>query len=143
MLEAIIQDLIRKERPYYLPQGIPIKGLDNQYWLIFKHRDADNLLHNIVTFLGIGGKQATDRLLRIDPKSAKIFTYTPHQQGNLPSLTLLRTSNLTTIEKFLYQESVSKEKALLAGSFLEIKNRRRRFNLPDELDKYNTFIAIL
>ncbi len=34
MLEAIIQDLIRKERPYYLPQGSPIKGIDNQYWLV-------------------------------------------------------------------------------------------------------------
>ncbi|KJH70220.1 helicase-related protein [Aliterella atlantica] len=141
MLDTVISDLIRKQRPYYLLQGSPIKGIDNQYWLIFKHRDADNLLHNIVTFLGIGDKQATDRLLRIDPKSAKVFTYTPHQQGNLPSLTLLRTSNLTTIEQFLHQESVSKEKALLAGSFLELKNRRRRFNLPDELDNYNTFIS--
>lgn len=106
MLDTVISELIRKQRPYYLLQDAPIKSIDNQYWLIFKHRDADNLLHNIVTFLGIGGKQATDRLLRIDPKSAKIFTYTPHQQGNLPSLTLLRTSNLTTIEKFLHQESV-------------------------------------
>ena len=141
MLDTVISDLIRKQRPYYLLQDAPIKGIDNQYWLIFKHRDADNLLHNIVTFLGIGGKQATDRLLRIDPKSAKIFTYTPHQQGNLPSLTLLRTSNLATIEKFLHQESVSKEKSLLAGSFLEIKNRRRRFSLPDEIDNYNTFIG--
>lgn len=141
MLDTVISDLIRKQRPYYLLQGSPIKGIDNQYWLIFKHRDADNLLHNIVTFLGIGGKQAADRVLRIDLKSAKIFTYTPHQQGNLPSLTLLRTSNLATIEKFLHQESVSKEKALLAGSFLELKNRRRRFSLPDELDNYNTFIS--
>lgn len=41
MLEAIIQDLIRKERLYCLPQGNPIKGLDNQYWLVFKHRDTD------------------------------------------------------------------------------------------------------
>lgn len=141
MLDTVISDLIRKQRPYYLLQGSPIKGLDNQYWLIFKHRDADNLLHNIVTFLGIGDKQATDKLLRIDLKSAKVFTYTPHQAGNLPSLTLLRTSNLTTIEKFLHQESVSKEKALLAGSFLEIKGRRRKFSLPDELDNYNTFIS--
>jgi hypothetical protein len=140
MLDTVISELIRKQRPYYLLQGSPIKGIDNQYWLIFKHRDADNLLHNIVTFLGIGDKQATDRLLRIDPKSARVFTYTPRQTGNLPSLTLLRTSNLATIEKFLHQESVSKEKALLAGSFLELKNRRR-FNLPDELDNYNTFIS--
>lgn len=140
MLDTVVQDLIRKQRPYYLLQGGPIKGVDNQYWLIFKHRDADNLLHNIVTFLGIGGKQVTDRLLRIDPKSAKVFSYAPRQPGNLPSVTLLRTSNLTTIEKFLQKESVNKEKTLLAGSFLEIKGRRRRFSLPEELDKYNTFI---
>ncbi len=141
MLDTVISDLIRKQRPYYLLQGSPIKGIDNQYWLIFKHRDADNFLHNIVTFLGIGGKQATDRLLRIDLKSAKIFTYTPHQEGNLPSLTLLRTSNLATIEKFLQLEGVDTEKALLAGSFLELKDRYARFSLPNELDKYNNFIC--
>lgn len=141
MLDTVIQDLIRKQRPYYLLQGSPIKGADNQYWLIFKHRDADNLLHNVVTFLGIGDKHATYKLLRIDPKSAKVFEYTPRQPGNLPSVTLLRTSNLTTIEKFLQRESVTKEKALLTGSFLEITGRRRKFSLPDELDKYNTFIC--
>lgn len=70
MLDTVIQNLIRKQRPYYLLQGSPIKGVDNQYWLIFKHRDADNLLHNIVTFLGIGGFHATHKLLRIDTKSA-------------------------------------------------------------------------
>lgn len=141
MLENVIQELIRKQRPYYLPQGSSIKGVDNQYWLIFKHRDTDNLLHNIVTFLGIGGKHATHKLLRIDPKSAKVFSYTPRQPGNLPSVTLLRTSNLTTIEKFLQRESVTKEKALLASSLLAIKGRRRRFSLPDDLDKYNAFIC--
>ena len=54
MLEQAIQNIIRKQRPYYLLQGNPIKGIDNQYWLVFKHRDADNLLHNFITFLGIG-----------------------------------------------------------------------------------------
>jgi len=44
MLDNVIQELIRKQRPYYLLQGSPIKGIDNQYWLIFKHRDADNPL---------------------------------------------------------------------------------------------------
>lgn len=140
MLEAVIQELIRKQRPYFLLQGTPIKGVANQYWLIFKHRDADNFLHNIVSFLGIGRKNATHKLLRIDPKSAKVYEYTPCIAGDLPSVALLRTSRLSVIEKFLNQESVTKEKTLLAGSFQEIKGRRRKFNLPTELDKYNTFI---
>jgi hypothetical protein len=46
MLEAIIQDLIRNERPYYSPQGNPIKGLDNQYWLVFKQRFITIFLKN-------------------------------------------------------------------------------------------------
>ncbi|GEM_PF-4655344 len=50
MLEQAIENIIRKQRPYYLLQGNPIKGIDNQYWLVFKHRDADNLLHNFITF---------------------------------------------------------------------------------------------
>ncbi|MHC5716907.1 MAG: helicase-related protein [Nostoc sp.] len=141
MLENFIQDLIRKQRPYYLLQGNPIKGVDNQYWLVFKHRDADRLLKTVVKFLGIGGKQATYKILRIDPKSAKVFEYTPIKDGNVPSTSLLRISNLNVIEKFLHKESVTKEKALLAGSFLEIKGRLRRFNLPEQLDKYNVFIG--
>ncbi len=141
MLEAVIQELIRKQRPYFLLQGSPIKGVDNQYWLVFKHRDADNLLRNIVSFLSIGGKNATHKLLRIDPKSAKVFEYTPRLPGDLPSVALLRTSRLNVIEKFLKRESVTKEKTLLAGSFQEIKGRRRKFNLPGELDKYNAFIC--
>jgi hypothetical protein len=39
MIENVIAELIRKQRPYYLPEGSPIKGIDNQHWLIFKHRD--------------------------------------------------------------------------------------------------------
>jgi hypothetical protein len=73
MLEQAIQDIIRKQRPYYLPLQNPIKGVDNQYWLIFKHRHADKLLHNIISFLGIGEKHAAYKLLRIDPKSAKVW----------------------------------------------------------------------
>lgn len=141
MLENFIQDLTRRQRPYYLLQGSPIKGINNQYWLLFKHRDADNLLGNIVTFLGNGNQQASHKLLRIDPKSAKVITYTPLRDESLPSITLLRTSNLATIEKFLKKENTTREKTLLAGSFLEIKGRRRKFNLPDELDKYNSFIC--
>ena len=141
MLDTVIQELIRKQRPYFQIQGSPVKGVDNNYWLIFKHRDADNRLRNIVSFLGIGGKNATYKLLRIDPKSAKVFEYTPRKPGDLPSVALLRISRLSVIQKFLHQESVTKEKALLTGSFQEIKGRRRKFNLPDELDKYNAFIC--
>jgi SNF2 family DNA or RNA helicase len=140
MLDTVIQDLIRKQRPYYLPFGNPIKGVDNQYWLIFKHRDADNFLHNIITFLGISDKHATYKLLRIDPKNAKIFEYVPLQEGNLPTNALLRTSKLNIIEKFLKLESAIKEKALLAGSFRELKERRK-FTLPSDTDKYNAFIC--
>ncbi len=139
MLDNSIQSLIRKQRPYYLPQDSPIKGVDNQYWLIFKHRDADNL-QSVITSLTIDEKQATYKLLRIDPKNAKVFEYTPVKDGNLPSTTLVRTSNLKIIEKFLIKQKTTTDKALLEGSFLEI-NRRRRFSLPDDLSKYNTFLC--
>ena len=49
MLEAVIQDLIRQQRPYYLPQSSSVKGVGGQYWLVFRHRDADkggNFLKN-------------------------------------------------------------------------------------------------
>lgn len=77
MIENYIQQLIRKQRPYYLIQGTPIKGLNNQYWVVFKHRDSDNLLHKVITFLGSGKKQATHKLFRIDPKTGEVFEYTP------------------------------------------------------------------
>ena len=88
MLETVISDLIRKQRPYYLPQGNPIKGVDNQHWLIFQHRDADNLLKNIVSFLGFQ-THSTSKLIRIDLNTAHIFEYIPKQEGNLPNATLL------------------------------------------------------
>lgn len=141
MLEAAIQDIIRKQRPYYLLEGNFIKGVDNQYWLIFKHRDAENRLHKVITFLGLGDKHVAYRLLRIDPKSAKVFEYTLLKDGNLPSPTLLRTSKLNLIEKFLKKERFYKEKLLQVGSFLELKGRRRKLNLPDEFDKYHPFIS--
>ncbi|MDJ0773370.1 MAG: helicase-related protein [Mastigocoleus sp. MO_167.B18] len=141
MLEQAIEDIVCKQRPYYLLQGNPIKGVDNQYWLIFKHRDADNLLHNFITFLGIGDRHAPEKLLRLDPKNANIFEYTPLQEGNLPSATLLRTSKLNIIEKFLKKESVAQEKSLLKNNFRELKGCRRKFNLPDELDKYHPLIS--
>ncbi len=141
MLENVIAELTRKQRPYYLPQGSPTKGIDNQYWLIFKHRDADNLLKNIVSFLGLGSKQATHKLLRIDPYSAKVYTYTPLNQGDVPSTALLRSGKLAIIEKFLKQESATREPALLEGSLRAIKGLKRRYNLPEELEKYNKGIA--
>ncbi len=58
MLEAVIQDLIRQQRPYYLPQGSSVKAVAGQYWLVFRHRDADkgsNFLKNIVSLLGFKG----------------------------------------------------------------------------------------
>ncbi|NLQ06173.1 helicase-related protein [Cylindrospermopsis raciborskii] len=141
MIENYIQQLIRKQRPYYLIQGTPIKGVNNQYWVVFKHRDSDNLLHKVITFLGSGKKQATHKLFRIDPKTGEVFEYTPIKQDNLPSVSLLRTSKLSIIEQFLQQESVTIEKALLLDTFREIKYAQRRFNLPKELDKYHQFLT--
>ena len=141
MLDNFIPELIRKQRPYYLPQGNPIKGINHQYWLVFQHRDADNPLHNVIKFLGMGNQNATHKLLRIDPKTAKVFEYIPLKEGDLPSVTLLRTCELSILEKFLHQERVTTEPALLAGSFLEIPGRQRRFNLPPDLDKYRQFFT--
>lgn len=141
MLENVIFDLIRQQRPYFIPQGNAIKGTGDRHWLLFKHRDADNLLHNIVTFLGLNGKQVTHKLLCIDPKTAKVFEYSPRHSGNLPSTTLLRTGSLKAIENFLHLDSTTTNKALLAGSFLEVPKNRRKFSLPDELDKYNNLFV--
>ena len=141
MLEAIIQDLIRKERPYYLPQGSPIKGIDNQYWLVFKHRDADSILKNIASFFGLGSKKDTHHVIRIDLQGAKIYHYIPNKQGDIPSTSLLRIGNVKSIEKFLKRDHVTKEPALLEGSLRAIKGNQRRYNLPDELGKYNIAIA--
>jgi hypothetical protein len=143
MLETVISDLIRKQRPYYLPQENPIKGVDNQYWLVFQHRDADNLLKNIVSFLGFQ-THSTYKLIRIDLNTAHIFEYIPKQEGNIPNATLLRNSKLTVIEQFVQLENATKEESLLAGSFLELETkirRRRRFTLPDDIDKYHQFIT--
>lgn len=141
MLEAIIQDLIRKERPYYLPQGNPIKGIDNQYWLVFKHRDADSILKNIASFFGIGSKNDTHHLIRINLQDAKIYHYIPNKQGDIPSTSLLRIGNIRSIEKFLKLDRVTKEPALLEGNLRAIRGNQRRYNLPDELAKYNIAIA--
>jgi len=143
MLSQVIQDLTRKQRPYYLLQEPEIKGIDHNYWLIFKHRDADNLLKNIVSFLGLT-KHSSYKLIRIDLNNAHIFEYTPKREGNLPNTTLLRTSNLTVIEQFLNLENATKKENLIKNTFLELDNtikKQRRFNLPQQLEQYHNFIT--
>jgi len=88
MLEAVIQNLIRQQRPYYLPQGSSVKGVGGQHWLVFRHRDADkggNFLKNIVSLLGFKDKAVPHKVFRIDPSTAKIYTYNPRTPGDLPS----------------------------------------------------------
>jgi len=144
MLDAVIQDLICQQRPYYLLQGNMVKGVGGQYWLIFRHRDADkggNFLKNIVSLLGFKDKAVPHKVFRIDPSTAKIYTYNPRKPGDLPSPALLRTGNLKVIEKFLTLERSTKEPALLSGSFREIKGIKRRYNLPTQLEPYNKVTA--
>ncbi len=142
MLDNLIQDITRRQRPYYLPQGSPIKGLDNQLWLIFQHIDNDNLFKNAVIFFGLGKKDASHRLLRIDLNSAKVYTYTPRKNGNLPALATLRTDSLSAIEPFLTLEDTYIEQTLLQQSFREVEVARR-YSLPTELKSYNTTITNL
>jgi hypothetical protein len=144
VLETVIQDLIRQQRPYYIPQGNPVKGVNGQHWLIFRHRDADqgkNLFKNIVSLFGSKHKATTHRVLRIDPSNATIYSYTPRKSGDLPTPALLRTGNVQVIEKFLLLEHTTEEPALLQGSFREIKELKRRYNLPTQLELYNKAIA--
>ena len=143
MLEAIIQNLTRQQRPYYLPQGNAIKGVGGQYWLVFQHRDLDKdgFLKNIVSLLGFKDKAVSHKVLRIDPSTAKIYTYNPRTPGDVPSPALLRTGNPKIIEKFLTLERTAKEPALLSGSFREIKGIKRRYNLPEQPEPYNKVTA--
>ncbi|MDX2244700.1 MAG: hypothetical protein NW224_28840, partial [Leptolyngbyaceae cyanobacterium bins.302] len=145
MLDTVIQALIRQQRPYYLLQGNPLKGVAGQYWLVFQHRDADqrgNFLKNIVSLLGFKDKKAVPhKVLRIDPIAAKIHTYHPRTPGDVPSTALFRSGNPQIIEKFLLLENIKKEPALLSGSFREIEGIQRRYNLPDQLNAYNTVTA--
>ena len=143
MLEAVIQNLTRQQRPYYLPQGNAIKGVGGQYWLTFQHRDADKggFLKNIVSLLGFKDKAVSHKVLRIDPATARTYIYIPRKAGDLPSPALLRTGNPKIIEKFLTLERTTKEPALLSGSFREIKGIKRRYNLPDQLEAYKKVTA--
>jgi hypothetical protein len=140
MVDQVIAKIIKQQRPYYFLQGNTIKGIDTQYWLIFKHRDADNFLNNIVSFLGLVGNHHNYKLIRIDLNTAHLFYYAPKNEKNLPNNTLLRTSKVEVIEKFLEIETVEREDSLLAGSFRELETkieRKRKFNLPEDKDKYH------
>jgi hypothetical protein len=143
MLETVLQNLIRQQCPYYLPQGNPVKGVNNQYWLVFQHRDAEKggtFLKGIASLFGFKDQPIAHKIFRIDPLSAKIYAYTPQKPGNLPSITLLRTANPKLIESFLKLEKTTKEPAFLSGSFREIKGLKRRFNLPTQIEAYNKVI---
>lgn len=144
MLDTVIQDLVRQQRPYYLLQGSPLKGVGGQHWLVFKHIDADkggSFLKNIASLLGFQDKSAAHKLFRIDTLTAKIYTYIPKKPGDIPSPALFRTGNIKLIEKFLTLERTEKEPTLFQGSFLKIKGLKRRYNLPAQLDTYNKAIS--
>lgn len=96
MREQDIQHLIIRQRPYYHLEGTPIRGLENQYWLVFKHQDADSLLKNVIRFLGFGNQDTTHKLIRIDERTGYIITYAPKNPGDVPSTALLRTGALKT-----------------------------------------------
>jgi hypothetical protein len=68
MVNQVIQEITKNQRPYYHQQGNTIKGINNQYWLIFKHRDSDNLVtnlaSNLASFLGLVERQSTYKLFR-------------------------------------------------------------------------------
>lgn len=147
-MDAVIQDLIRQQRPYYLPQGNPIKGVDKQYWLIFHHRDLDKpniLLTGLSYILGLKDKNkpSSHRILRIDLDTAKVYTYTPRQDGDIPPTALLRTALPRVIERFLKLEESRKESALLTGSLREVRGIKRRYNLPEQIAPYDKVISQL
>ncbi|AFY92533.1 helicase-related protein [Chamaesiphon minutus] len=141
MLETVFNQQIRNQRPYYLPVGQPIKGIDGRYWLVFVHRDAEEatVVKRFFKRL-VNGKQATHKLLCIDPHAAEIHTYLPKQSGDIPSPALLRTAGLDLIEKFLYLEEFTTDRTLWAGSFKEIEGIKRRYSLPAQLADYNQAI---
>jgi len=141
MIATILDQLIKRQLPYYLIDGTPIKGIDNQYWLVFKHRDGDKSQESVITLLSSDQNQDTYKLLRIDLLSAEVTEYIPEQPQDIPSVTLLRTTKLETIERFLIKRTTETEPLLLAGTFLEIQPRRRRFSLPNDREKYNYFIT--
>jgi hypothetical protein len=141
MLETVFTNQIRSQRPYYIPVGNPIKGVGERYWLIFEHRDSGDSksFQQIFTRL-FKGKQASHKLLCIDPQTAEINIYLPKQPGDIPSPALLRTGGMDLIEQFLHLEEITTDRALWAGSFKEIENIKRRYNLPAQLADYHCVI---
>lgn len=141
MLENVFNQQIRNQRPYYLPVGQPIKGIDGRYWLVFVHRDAEEatVVKRFFKRL-VNGKQATHKLLCIDSVCAEIHTYLPKQSGDIPSPALLRTAGIDLIERFLYLEEITADRSLWAGSFKEIEGIKRRYNLPAQIADYNHII---
>ena len=143
VLNSVFEKIIHKLQPYYYLKE-RIKGIDNQYWLLFEHQDAGNLLHDIVTDLSVVESHSTYKVIRVDLNIAHVFEYVPKREGNIPNNTLLRTSSITVLEQFLKIENVFKEEALLVGSFIELETLirpRRRFNLPKHFEKYRQFIT--
>jgi superfamily II DNA or RNA helicase len=140
MREQDIQDLIIRQRPYYHLEGTPIRGLENQYWLVFKHQDADSLLKNVIRFLGFGNQDTTHKLIRIDERTGYIITYAPKNPGDIPSTALLRTGSLSLIKQFLQEVARVKDKTLLANSFRGIENLKGHYNMPQDLEEYQSAI---
>jgi hypothetical protein len=147
MLDNVIEELKREQRPYYFLEGSVIKGLENQYWLIFKHRDADKgggFIDTVASFFGFKGQQANShRLLRIDPQEAKVYTYVPRQQGNIPSSAFIRSRRPQGITQYLTLENTRKEPSLLSGSFRELRGLKGRYSLPEQLENYHKTISTI
>ncbi len=140
MREQDIQDLIASQRPYYQLQGTPIRGIDNQYWLVFKHQDADSLLKNVIRFLGFRNQHTTHKIIRIDERTGYIITYAPKNPGDIPSFAILRTGAISLITQFLQEIERVKNKALLSNNFRGIENIKGHYNLPEDQAEYQTII---
>ncbi len=140
MREQDIQDLVASQRPYYRLQGTPIRGIDNQYWLVFKHQDADSLLKNVIRFLGFRNQDTTHKIIRIDERTGYIITYAPKNPGDIPSFAILRTGAISLITQFINEIARVKNKALLSNNFRGIENIKGHYNLPEDQVEYQTVI---
>jgi superfamily II DNA or RNA helicase len=140
MREQDIQDLIASQRPYYHLQGTPIRGIDNQYWLVFKHQDADNLLKNVIRLLGFRNQDTTHKIIRIDERTGYVITYAPKNPGDIPSFAILRTGAISLITQFIHEITRVKNKALLSNNFRGIENIKGHYNLPEDQTEYQTVI---
>lgn len=147
-IESTVEALLREQRPYYFPVGNVMRGINDQYWLVVKHRDADksgNILSNLAGIFGFKEKQASvsHKVFRVDLRNAKVYTYTPIQSGDVPTNALFRTARVRIIEKFLKLEGSRKEPALLEGSFREVRGIKRRYSLPEQITPYDKVISQL